>query len=60
MQSKLGYLLSGRVPSTNNTTNPNYPTNMLSVLLFHQEVDDQIERFWNLENLGVTDKKFPG
>ena len=28
MQSKLGYLLSGRVTSTTNTTNPNYPTNM--------------------------------
>ena len=42
MQSKLGYLLSGRVTSTTNTINPNCPTNMLNVLLFHQEEDDQI------------------
>ena len=58
MQSKLGYLLSGHVTSTTNTTNPNYPTNMLNILLFHQE-DDHIERFWNLENLGVIDKDSP-
>ena len=59
MQSKLGYLLSGRVTSTTNTINPNYPTNMLNVLLFHQEEDDRIERFWNLESLGITDKDSP-
>ena len=58
MQSKLEYLLSGRVTSTTNTINPNYPTNMLNVLQFHQE-DDQIERFWNLESLGITDKDSP-
>ena len=56
MQFKLGYLLSGRVTSTANTMNSNYPTNMLNVLLSHLDEDDQIERFWNLESLGITDK----
>ena len=32
---------------------------MLNVLPFHQEEDDQIERFWNLESLGITDKDSP-
>ena len=59
MQSKLGYLLSGRVTSTTNTINPNCPTNMLKVLPFHQEEDGQIERFWNLESLGITGKVSP-
>ena len=59
MQSKLGYLLSGRVTSTANTINSNYPTNMLNVLLSHVDEDDQIERFWNLESLGTTDKDSP-
>ena len=59
MQSKLGYLLSGRVTFTTNTTNPNHPTNMLNILLFHQEEGDRIERFWNLESLGITAKDSP-
>ena len=53
MQSKLGYLLSGPVASTSNTRN--YPTNMLNVMLSHREEDDRIERFWNLETLGITE-----
>ena len=54
MQSKLGYLISGRVTSTANTINSNYPTNMLNILLSHVDEDNQIERFWNLESLGTT------
>ena len=59
MQSKLGYLISGRVTSTANTINSNHPTNMLNVLLSHVGEDDQIERFWNLESLGITNKDSP-
>ena len=53
MQSKLGYLLSGPIASTSNTRN--YPTNILNVMLSHREEDDRIERFWNLETLGITE-----
>ena len=56
MQSKLGY---GHVTSTANTMNSNYPTNMLNVLLSRLDEDDQIEHFWNLESLGITDKDSP-
>ncbi len=59
MQSKLGYLLSGPVTSTASTRNSNHPTNMLNVLLSHHEEDDRIERFWNLETLGITETEPP-
>ena len=55
MQSKLGYPLSGPVASTTNTRNPVNPTSMLNVILSHHEEDNCVERFWNLETLGITE-----
>ena len=52
MQSKLGYLLSGpiKLPAGERT-----PTNILNVMIFYYEEDQQLEKFWSLESLGITE-----
>jgi hypothetical protein len=53
MQSKLGYLLSGpiKLPAGDRT-----PTNILNVMISHYEEDQQLEKCWSLESLGILDQ----
>ena len=53
--SKLRHLLSRPVALTTNTRNSIYLTSMLNVILCHHEEDYCVERFWNLESLGITE-----
>ena len=51
MQSKLGYLLSGPVSSTAITSEAT--TNMFFVMTSHKEEEFNLEKFWQLESIGI-------
>lgn len=50
VKSKLGYLLSGPVPSN---SSPTSSTSILNVMISHKNDELDIERFWTLESLGI-------
>ena len=51
MSSKLGYLLSGPVPAR---TNPNALVNMLHVTPGHEEEENNLLKFWQIEDTAIT------
>ena len=53
METKLGWVLSGRIDTQNNSTQSNYVfvNNTLTV------TDDQLQRFWDLEGVGILAKE---
>ena len=54
VKSKLGYLLSGPTFNSNVST---VTTTMMNVLIQHKQEEVDLEKFWNLESLGVTKKE---
>ena len=50
-KSKIGYLLSGPVPNTNQSTMVR--TSILHVMTAHKQEEFELERFWNLESVGI-------
>ena len=50
VKSKLGYLLSGPVPSN---SLPSPSTSILNVMILQKIDEPDIERFWTLESLGI-------
>ena len=54
-ESKLGYLLFGPVGSTTNVRNSAFRANTRNVITSLREEDHSVERFWNLETLGITE-----
>ena len=50
-KSKIGYLLSGPVPSSNQSSTLN--ANILYIMTEPKEVEMQLERFWNLESIEI-------
>ena len=52
MQSKLGYLLSGPVSSIAITSEAT--TNMFFVMTSHKEEEFNLEKFWQLESIGIS------
>ena len=52
MQSKLGYLLSGPVSSTAITSEAT--TNIFFVMTSHKEEEFNLEKFWQLESIGIS------
>lgn len=56
VKSKLGYLLSG--PTFNqNVSTTCISTTMMNVLIQHKQEEVDLEKFWNLESIGVTEKE---
>jgi hypothetical protein len=53
--SKLGYLLSG--PTNKASTNQDTTFSVTKVLSSHKEEVCDIEKFWNLESLGIKHKE---
>ena len=54
VKSKHGYLLSGPIFNSNVST---VTTTMMNVLIQHKQKEVDLEKFWNLESLGVTKKE---
>ncbi|XP_063426809.1 uncharacterized protein LOC134710384 [Mytilus trossulus] len=54
VKSKIGYLLSGPTYSTKTNTSK---TNMFNVLISHKDEEYNLERFWNLESIGINSKE---
>ena len=56
VESKLGYLLSG--PVNRKTSTSLAATSMMHVMLSHREEEGDLEKFWEIENIGaeVTQK----
>ncbi len=51
VESKLGYLLSGPLPNQSRGTT----TNILHVLTAHEEEERNLQRFWDLESIGIKE-----
>lgn len=51
VKSKLGYLLSGPMPTIEEST---VPATTLNVLVQHKKEEAELELFWKLESTGVT------
>ena len=50
-KSKIGYLLSGPVPTTRQSTS--IRASILHVMTSHKQDEFDLERFWNLESIGI-------
>ena len=50
-KSKIGYLLSGPVPTTGQSTR--IRASILHVMTNHKQDEFDLERFWNLESIGI-------
>ena len=50
-KSKIGYLLSGLVPTSNQSTR--IKASILHVMTSHKQDEFDLERFWNLESIGI-------
>ena len=50
-KSKIGYLLSGPVRTTNQSTRAR--ASILHVMASHEQGEFDLERFWNLESIGI-------
>ena len=53
LPTKLGFVLTGTFPDKSNKNSVNYTSLKCSV----EQVDTQLEKFWNLESLGVQNNK---
>ena len=51
VKSKLGYLLSGPVPSNIPASSP---IHIADVMIAHKTEAFDLERFWTIESLGIT------
>ena len=53
VKSKLGYLLSGPIRSRKTNSNDSVSSNILNILVSHKSEEFDLQKFWNLESLGI-------
>ncbi|XP_053389951.1 uncharacterized protein LOC128552902 [Mercenaria mercenaria] len=56
IQSRIGYLLSGPLSTENQIQPSPFPVSMLNVMTMHVQEEVNLERFWEVESLGVEQK----
>ncbi|XP_053374153.1 uncharacterized protein LOC123529978 [Mercenaria mercenaria] len=56
IQSGIGYLLSGPLSTENQIQPSPFPLSMLNVMTMHVQEEVNLERFWEVESLGVEQK----
>ena len=58
VKSKVGYLLSGPVKTDRGKKNNVSPTNnVFNLLVSHKNDEHCLEKFWNLESIGINSKE---